>query len=105
VSIDNNEWESGERFSLKYRIVSFLNEKENSNRAFTAVGIMKGLGYRVSISDITHPVLNAPGLLILSKVMEALNTLVTEGSIDKKEIKEITGGEQTYYRTVKSARS
>ena len=45
MPIDTEEWDSGKVHPVEYRIMSFLNKKENMNRAFNLVNIMEGLGY------------------------------------------------------------
>ena len=91
MPIDNEEWDSGKVYPVEDRIMSFLNKKDNVNRAFNLVSIMEGLGYLVTKEPISYE--------LAIQVRKALDKLAEEKKIEKKVIKE-TIGEEPYYRTV-----
>ena len=91
MPIDNDEWNSGKVYPVEDRIMSFLNRKDNVNRAFNLVSIMEGLGYLVTKEPISYE--------LAIQVRKALDKLAEEKKIQKKLIKE-TIGEEPYYRTV-----
>jgi hypothetical protein len=91
MPIDNAEWVSGKVYPVEDRIMSFLNKKDNMNRAFDLVSIMEGLGYLVTKEPISYE--------LAIQVRKALDKLAEEKKIEKKVIKE-TIGEELYYRTV-----
>jgi len=93
MPIDINEWDSGKVYSLEERIMSFLNKKENINYAFSVADIMKGLGYKVKDDAIS--------LSHASDVKKALDNLIKERQVEKKEIKGLLGM-VTYCRPVRS---
>ena len=93
MPIDNAEWDSGKVYPVEDRIMSFLNKKDNVNRAFNLVNIMEGLGYLVTKEPISYE--------LAIQVRKGLDKLVEEKKIEKKVIKE-TIGEETYYKAVQS---
>jgi hypothetical protein len=93
MPIDNDEWNSGKVYPIEDRIMSFLNKKDNMNRALNLADIMKGLGYKITKEPISFS--------LAIQVRNALDKLAEEKKIEKKVIKE-TIGEETYYKTVQS---
>ena len=93
MPIDNAEWDSGRVYPVEDRIMSFLNKKDNLNRAFNLVSIMEGLGYLVTKEPISYE--------LAIQVRKALDKLAEEKKIEKKVIKE-TIGEEPYYKTIQS---
>ena len=81
-------------YPVEERIMSFLNKKDNVNRAFNLVSIMEGLGYLVTKEPISYE--------LAIQVRKALDKLAEEKKIEKKVIKE-TIGEEPYYKTVQSS--
>ncbi len=94
MPIDNVEWDSGKVYPVEDRIMSFLNKKDNVNRAFNLVSIMEGLGYLVTKEPISYE--------LAIQVRKALDELVEAKKIERKRIKE-TIGEEPYYKTVQSS--
>ncbi len=90
MPVDNDEWDSGKVYPVEDRIMSFLNKKDNVNRAFNLVNIMEGLGYLVTKEPMSYE--------LAIHVRKGLDKLVEEKKIEKKVIKE-TVGEETYYRS------
>jgi len=89
VSID--KWNAGRTWEpLQVRILTFL--KDNQDKGFSDEEIYHGLGYKTSKDfwDILAKIAN------LLAINNALETLVKEGSIKAKIVKE-TVGEITYY--------
>ena len=93
MPIDNDEWDAGKVYPVEDRIVSFLNKKDNVDRAFNLVSIIEGLGYLVTKEPISYE--------LAIRVRSALDKLVEEKKIEKKVIKE-TIGEEPYYKAVQS---
>jgi hypothetical protein len=94
MPIDNIEWDSGKVYPVEDRIMSFLNKKDNVNRAFNLVSIMEGLGYLVTKEPISYE--------LAIQVRKALDELVEAKKIERKKIKE-TIGEEPYYKTIQSS--
>ena len=93
MPIDNIEWDSGKVYPVEDRIMTFLNKKDNLNRAFNLVSIMEGLGYLVTKEPISYD--------LAIQVRKALDELVETKKIERKRIKE-TIGEELYYKTLQS---
>ena len=91
MPIDNEEWDSGKVYPVEDRIMSFLDKKDNVNRAFNLVSIMEGLGYLATKEPISYE--------LAIQIRKALDKLAEEKKIERKVIKE-TIGEEPYYRTV-----
>ena len=90
MPIDNAEWDSGKVYPVEDRIMSFLNKKDNVNRAFNLVSVIEGLGYLVTKEPISYE--------LAMQVRKGLDKLVEEKKIEKKVIKE-TVGEELFYRS------
>jgi len=91
MPVGKDEWNAGRKWeTLQVRILAFL--KTNRDKGFTADEIHNGLGYKTESGfwDILAKIAN-----ILS-IQNALETLVKEGSVKAKTVKE-TIGEVTYY--------
>ena len=91
MPIDEDKWNAGRKWeTLQVRILAFL--KTNRDKGFSDNEIYAGLGYKKGKSF----------WLILSEIANlltinyALETLVKEGSVKAKIVKE-TVGEVTYY--------
>jgi len=91
MPIGKDEWDAGRKWeTLEARILLFL--RNNASKAFTANDIYRGLGYRYG-SDFWGFI---GGVAALWAIGKALETLVKEGSIQAKIIKQDIG-EETYY--------
>ena len=91
MPVSQDKWNSGRTWNtLQVRILTFL--KDNRDNGFSDEEIYHGLGYKTSKDfwDILAKIAN------LLAINNALETLVKEGSIKAKIIKE-TIGEITYY--------
>ena len=93
MPIDNDEWNAGKVYPVEDRIMTFLNKKDNVNRAFNLISIMDGLGYLVTKEPISYD--------LAIQVRKALDELVEAKKIERKKIKE-TIGEEPYYKTIQS---
>ena len=91
MPVGKDEWNAGRKWeTLQVRILAFL--KTNRDKGFDANEIYTGLGYKRGRSfwDILAEIAN------LLTIHNALETLVKEGSVKAKIVKE-TVGEVTYY--------
>jgi len=91
MPVGKDEWNAGRKWeTLQVRILAFL--KTNRDKGFDANEIYTGLGYKRGRSfwDILAEIAN------LLTIQNALETLVKEGSVKAKTVKE-TIGEVTYY--------
>ncbi len=91
MPIGKDEWNAGRKWeTIEARILAFL--RNNPEEGFTAGDIYHRLGYRTKSGILG--VLG--GVAMISSIEEALKTLVKEGSVKAKIVKE-TIGEETYY--------
>ena len=91
MPVGKDEWNAGRTWdTLQLRILTFL--KDNRDKGFKDNEIYHGLGYTTSKDfwDILAKIAN------LLAINNALETLVKEGSVKAKIIKE-TVGDITYY--------
>ena len=91
MPVGKDEWNAGRKWeTLQARILAFL--KTNRDKGFTADEIHNGLGYKTGPSfwEILAKIAN------MLLIQNALETLVKEGSIKAKIVKE-TVGDITYY--------
>lgn len=93
MPIGKDEFNSGRtQDTIEGQILSLL--KGNRNNAFSSVEIMSSLGYIADIKDFWSTV----GFIALSlRIDNALNTLIKEGSVKAKKVKQKSGVEETYY--------
>lgn len=92
MPINKNEWAAGRTWeTLEGQILSFLTK--NRAKAFTTIEIMNNLGYITEIKDLGGLF---GGLLSFWSVQKALDTLIKEGTVKAKRVKQATG-EDTYY--------
>jgi len=91
MPVGKDEWNAGREWeTIQVRILAFL--KTNRDKGFTADEIHNGLGYKTGSGfwDILAKIAN------MLTIQNALETLVKEGSIKAKIVKE-TVDEFTYY--------
>ena len=97
MPVDKDEWDAGRKWeTLEARILTFL--ENNPDKGFTANEIYQGLGYRYG-TDFWGFI---GGVAMLSTIQNALETLVKEGSVKAKIVKQKIG-EETYYRAKRAA--
>ena len=91
MPVGKDEWNAGRKWeTLQVWILAFL--KTNRDKGFSANEIHNGLGYKTGSGfwDILAKIAN------ILTIQNALETLVREGSVKAKTVKE-TVGEVTYY--------
>ena len=91
MPVGKDKWNAGRKWeTIQARILAFL--KTNRDKGFSNNEIYAGLGYKTGKSfwDILAEIAN------ILTIQNALETLVKEGSIKAKIVKE-TVGEVTYY--------
>lgn len=92
LPIDKDEWDAGRKWeTLETRILTFL--QNNPDKGFTANEIYESLGYRHGTDFLGF----IGGLAMFGTIQHALDTLVKEGSVRAKIVKQEIG-EDTYYR-------
>lgn len=92
MPVHKDEWDAGRKWeTLEARILTFL--QNNPDKGFTANEIYDGLGYRHGTDFFGF----IGGLATLGTIQNALETLVKEGSVRAKIVKQKIG-EDTYYR-------
>ena len=91
MPVGRDEWDAGRKWeTLEARILVFL--KANRGQGFKIWEIYQGLGYRTQ-SGLGGIILGAANLWVIEN---ALESLVKEGSVKAKIVKEAIG-EDTYY--------
>ena len=91
MPVGKDKWNAGRTWgTLQLRILTFL--KDNRDKGFSDEEIHHGLGYTTS-KDFWDILAKISNLLAINN---ALETLVKEGSVKAKIVKE-TVGEITYY--------
>ncbi len=92
MSISNDEWKAGvTTVTIEERILTFLKQND---KAFTFLGIMKGIGYNTNVRDIEtlfHGVID--GFIVIN----ALDKLIKEGKVTSRVIQQ-PDGQETYYK-------
>ncbi len=92
MSISIEEWSAGRAdIGLEGRIFYFLKQ---GNKAFSIIGIMRGLGYNTETEDSEAMLFSFANLL---EVKNALGNLLNRGAVEAKIIAQ-PGGQQLYYR-------
>lgn len=94
MPVDKDEWDAGRKGeTLEARILTYL--RNNRDKGFTYREIFSGLGYRGARpqDDFWGFVY---GVALISTIQHALETLVKQGSVKAKIVKEKIG-EGTYY--------
>ena len=91
MPVDKDEWDAGRKWeTLEAQILTFL--QNNRGKGFKITEIYHGLGYRTG-ADFLGLI---GGVAMFSAIQDTLKTLVKEGSVKAKIVKE-TIGEDTYY--------
>lgn len=94
MPVDKNEWDAGRKWeTLEARILVYL--RSNRGQGFTIGEIYSSLGYR-SIRPLDDPLGFILGAGMVWVIQNALGTLVKEGSVKAKIVKQHIG-EDTYY--------
>lgn len=92
MPVDKNEWNAGRKWeTLEEQILFFL--RNNRDKGFTSTDIFHSLGYKVNLENILTFI---GSVVSIYSVNEALKTLLKEGTVQAKIVKQQIG-EETYY--------
>lgn len=93
MPIGKEEWNSGSKSDrFETQILSFL--RKNRDTAYTLSEIVSALGYNIEIRDFGSFIGGVAGYWLFQNAVESL---VKEGTVEARKIKQTTG-EQTYYK-------
>jgi len=92
MPISNEEWNAGRTWeTLEARILTFL---KRNQKPFNITEIISSLGYTIEIRDFWGFISSIANVWA---VQNALETLVKEGTVEARIIRQ-PSGEQTYYK-------